>query len=133
MYGFRYSKELTEQIRNVSKEDKGNIFPPTGQTMNAQHVRISMKVFINPLVAALPEHAHLMGGIGGCHESGLGENIVNRECIKDSETPLDPAFHPLNLTEAQDEEWYEIIKANVDGEKLKNLVNHEVPEWLYKK
>jgi hypothetical protein len=122
MYGFKFSQELTDQIRKIVDEEKGQIFPPTGQRMFAQHIGISIKVFINPLVAALPEHAHLFGGVGGCHKEGLGESIVNRECGEDKETPLDPTYFPLKLTEEQDEAWYNIIKANVDVEKMKMLL-----------
>jgi hypothetical protein len=64
----------------------------------------------------------LFGGVGGCHKEGLGESIVNRECGEDKETPLDPTYFPLKLTEEQDEAWYNIIKANVDVEKMKMLL-----------
>jgi hypothetical protein len=29
------------------------------------------------------------------------------------ETPLDPSFMPLVLTEEQDQTWYDIVKANI--------------------
>jgi len=77
-----------------------------------------MKVFINPAVAALPQHAHLFGEFG-CYKA-IG---VSRECGKpdghngikqvEKETLLDPSFYPLNLTIAQDEAWYDIVKANI--------------------
>jgi SAM-dependent methyltransferase len=50
-YGFRYDPALTEEIRSVARQEKGNgeIFPPNGKKYNAQHVWSTMKVFINPV------------------------------------------------------------------------------------
>ena len=71
------------------------------------------------VVAALPEHAHLFGEFGCFVEAGKPK----RECGKAPEvrfekdagieTPLDPSFYPLNLTDAQDNTWYDIVKANI--------------------
>mmetsp|Transcript_7182 Transcript_7182/g.14152 ORF Transcript_7182/g.14152 Transcript_7182/m.14152 type:complete len:390 (-) Transcript_7182:472-1641(-) len=123
-YGFRYSKELTDEIRRVAKSEKaGNtIFPVNGEPFGAQHIFMSMKVFINPVVAALPEHAHLFGELGCFTDYGK----PNRKCgtparpgVKKSiaaaaiETPLDPSFFPLVLTDAQDQAWYDIVKASI--------------------
>lgn len=70
-------------------------------------------------VAALPQHAHLFGA-PGCF-TNYGE--PNRECGKprsprqkktaEVETPLDPSYYPLKLTEEQDQAWYDIVKANI--------------------
>ena len=62
------------------------------------------------MVAALPEHAHLFG------EFGCFDGNPKRECGKapeSLETPLDPSFYPLNLTDAQDNAWYDTVKANI--------------------
>lgn len=117
-YGFQYDEILTQEIRQVAKNDRG-AFPPNGENLNAQHVWMSMKVFINPAVAALPQHAHLFGA-PGCF-TNYGE--PNRECGKpktrrqkktaEIETPLDPSYYPLKLTEEQDQAWYDIVKANI--------------------
>lgn len=74
------------------------------------------------VVAALPEHAHLFGEFG-CyggreHGAGRGKGIVHVECGRDEkgvETRLDPAFYPLELTEEQDRDWYEIVRAHTGG------------------
>lgn len=120
-YGFRYDKKLTEEIRGVARNEKNSniIFPVNGKQFNAQHVWTSMKVFINPVVAALPEHAHLFMEFG-CFQS---PKEPNRECGKamkpsqkkdaGMETPLPPSFYPLKLDPSQDEAWYDIVKANV--------------------
>jgi len=56
----------------------------------------------------------------GCFE---GNGQPARECGKGNtfkekkhaanETPLDPAFYPLKLTDDQDNAWYDIVKANI--------------------
>ena len=47
-YGFRYDEKLTKEIRQIAVKEKGK-FPPNGKDLGAQHVRTSMKVFINPV------------------------------------------------------------------------------------
>jgi len=118
-YGFRYDEKLTKEIRQIATKEKGK-FPPNGEDLVPQHVRTSMKVFINPVVAALPEHAHLFGEVGCFDNYGK----PNRECGKAAtsrqkqtayvETPLDPSFSPLKLTPEQDQAWYDIVKAHIN-------------------
>jgi len=119
-YGFKYDDKLTQELKHIGAKEKANhtLFPPNDEEYNAQHVWTSMKVFINPTVAALPQHAHLFGEFG-CFEA-IG---ASRECgtkagrysieNAEKETLLDPSFYPLNLTIAQDEAWYDIVKANI--------------------
>jgi len=119
-YGFRFDEKLTKEIREVAKTeaDSKTIFPPNGQNLMAQHIYSTMKVFINPVVAALPEHAHLFMELGCFQSNGLPK----RECGKPAttrqvetakvETPLDPSFYPLKLSSEQDQAWYDIVKAN---------------------
>lgn len=127
MYGFRYDDKLTKFVRRIARDEatrNPKIFPPTGKRYGAQHVFTSMKVFINPVVASLPEHAHLFA-THGCYK-GKGPNgildIVNRECGtgKDGpmETKLDQAFLPLPLTNEQDEAWYKLVQDNIDPSKI---------------
>jgi hypothetical protein len=123
-YGFKYDDKLTKELRVVARGENNNqtnIFPPNGEKINAQHIWTSMKVFINPAVAGLPQHAHLFGEFG-CYD---GRSKGTRECGKPSgnfikaikaaekETPLHPSLYPLNLTISQDEAWYDIVKANI--------------------
>jgi len=111
-YGFKYDDKLTQELKHIGAKEKANhtLFPPNDEEYNAQHVWTSMKVFINPAVAALPQHAHLFGEFG-CFGGKIG---VSRECKNaEKETLLDPSFYPLNLTIAQDEAWYDIVKANI--------------------
>lgn len=60
-YGFRYDKELTGKVRYIAQLEinRNNETAPNGEPYNAQHIWLSMKVFVNPVVASLPQHAHL--------------------------------------------------------------------------
>ena len=51
MYGFEYDEELTNEIRGVAGKEKlsKTVFPANGKMFDAQHVRTSIKVFINPV------------------------------------------------------------------------------------
>lgn len=117
-YGFRYSKELTDEIRSVaSQERKKGELSLNGQPYNAQHIWLTMKVFINPAVAALPEHAHLFPE-HGCYEGRKDGDLVHRECgtgTDSIETPLDKSLYPLVLTPEMDTEWEEIVKKNIQN------------------
>jgi len=76
--------------------------------------------FIYQVVAALPEHAHLFGE-PGCfmdydkpnRECGKGVGGLDQQKAARVETPLDPAFHPLKLTEEQDKAWVELVRKNI--------------------
>jgi hypothetical protein len=126
MYGFKYDEELTKQIRSISSLEarRTSIFPPTGKKYAGQHIFTSIKVFINPMVASLPEHAHLFANHGCYKGKGAGgiQDIVNRECgtSKNSpeETNVDPSYLPLTLTEEQDLAWIKIVEDNIDKTKL---------------
>mmetsp|Transcript_10124 Transcript_10124/g.11359 ORF Transcript_10124/g.11359 Transcript_10124/m.11359 type:complete len:413 (+) Transcript_10124:143-1381(+) len=130
-YGFKYDDTLTQQIRKVGMEEHFNknttadgTFPVNGESYNAQHVWTSMKVFLNPVVAALPQHAHLFGEFGcfntrtkGHRECGFP--TAGHETGAALETPLEKSYYPYNLTLAQDEDWYQIVKANIPTEPPK--------------
>jgi hypothetical protein len=118
MYGFVYHEEFTMAIRAAAKSEKRSAFAPNGKLYNAQHVWLTMQVFVNPFVAALPQHAHLLAE-PGCfvirEKGGVNGIIVNRECdgVKESKPP--PEFLPLVLTEQQDEEWKNLVKRNIEN------------------
>lgn len=120
-YGFKYDAKLTQEIRSVATKEHldKEIFPPNGKNITAQHVWVSMKVFINPVVAALPQHNHLFGEFGcfntatkGKRECGKAAN-ANEQHDANIETPLDKSYYPLTLTPQQDEDWYTIVKNNI--------------------
>jgi len=58
-YGFRYDANITNEVKGwvveeQQKSEYGNA--PNGKKYAAVHVASSLKVFVNPVVAALPEH-----------------------------------------------------------------------------
>ena len=83
-----------------------------------------MNVFINPAVAALPQHAHLLSE-PGCFLKSTNGVRVNRECGTASnnvvgfelETVLPESFRALKLNSAQDTAWFEHIKPKVKPKK----------------
>lgn len=76
-----------------------------------------MKVFINPSVASLPEHANLFPEFGCFQSNGPGLTINHKECGKgkggELETPLDPSFYPLELNPKMDLDWENEVRKNV--------------------
>lgn len=112
--GFVYSDTLTKEMRAKARVDNNRIdLVEDMKTKNrthyavAQHLWGSMQVFINPLVASLPEHQHLFAE-HGCfvnqmkgHECGVG---------KDNGTPLPQSFKPLPQTKEMDDQWMALIK-----------------------
>jgi hypothetical protein len=119
-YGFVYDDKLTQTVRGwASNERKGNYTLPTGEKPYPQHVFMSVKVFINPSVAALPEHAHLYPH-HGCFVGRNEGKLITRECGKgpgsDGETPLAPDFYPLPVLPEMHERWKQIIKAGISPE-----------------
>ena len=131
MFGFIYSPKLTALIRAAAMDERFKDVAPNGIKLNAQHIWTSIKVFINPAVAALPQHAHLMAE-PGCFDPEPNEGeTTHRECGSHSnvidyklETVLPENFRALNLTAAQDQMWFEHVKskvkqvANPDSERV---------------
>jgi len=114
-YGLVYSEDLTMRVRETADRPKirGQDFPK-GKLFNAQHVWLSAKVFINPAVASLPEHQHLLSEPGCFHKKEKktppGEWIT-RPCSSDrKETELPDEYLPLTLTDEMDEKWDELIR-----------------------
>jgi hypothetical protein len=80
-----------------------------------------LQVYVNPAVAALPEHAHLFAE-HGCYDhitSKIGK-IVNKECGKplarstgDNESVMPKSFYPITLTDAMDTAWENLVKMNI--------------------
>jgi len=116
-YGFKYSDKLTQQVKTWAKENK-KTYMFREKFLDGFYVRVTMKVFINPMVAALPEHAHLfpeLGCFGGKDPNG---GKIHRECLEENgETPLDKSMYPLKLTPEMDEEWIALLEKHVKKEK----------------
>ena len=68
------------------------------------------QVFINPAVASLPEHAHLLAE-HGCFKS----KTQNRPCgvgkkqLAETESKLPPEFLPLQITPEMDYAWEKLV------------------------
>jgi len=122
-YGFKFDPVLTDQVRQWAREEgMKKELGPTGKPYRAQHISLSMKVFINPAVAALPEHAHLFFEHGCYLGRGTGADagkLLGRPCRTGKgkeaqlESVLPPSFWPLNLTEDMDRKWEELIRSKV--------------------
>ncbi|EJK60904.1 hypothetical protein THAOC_18679 [Thalassiosira oceanica] len=116
--GFVYSESLTLEMKDKAKADvrRNDLTDAMKKSDNksfsvAQHLWTTMQVFINPLVASLPEHAHLFAE-HGCYRSQKGQ-----ECGKpgigpgvSDLTPLPEHFKPLQITEEMDHNWSQLIK-----------------------
>lgn len=117
-YGFKYDQQLTDQVRKWAKEESNNrtAIAPNGNRLNGQHIWLSMKVFVNPAVAALPRHAHLFPQFG-CYGGRTQGEIKHRECGTGREgkmeTPLDKSLYPLELTPEMDLDWENLIRHNL--------------------
>lgn len=116
-YGFHYSPELSQQVKNWAQSE--NNIGPDGKKFRAQHIRMSMKVFVNPVVAALPEHAHLFPEMGCFVNTAKDGRPVQRECgtagkQKDLESKLPDSFKPLELTDEMDKKWMDMLRDKVN-------------------
>jgi SAM-dependent methyltransferase len=109
-YGFRYSTTLTEMVRKIAHDEmQKKSFSPTGKPYNAQHLYLTMQVFINPVVAVLPAHEHLFAE-HGC----FGPKGDQVECKEEQGlSPLPKSFYPLDITEEMDEAWVNLVESNI--------------------
>ena len=114
-YGFVYSEKLTQQVREWAQNERGQAKAPNGSEYNPQHVWLSMKVFINPAVASLPEHAHLFyepGCFDGRNQHRLCEEGINVAEVA-MESKLPEGYLPVKLTPEMDTKWEQRIKEKV--------------------
>ena len=117
-YGFKYNAQLTNKVKDIASKHKTDLMP-NGKEYKAQHLWLHMMVFINPVVAALPEHHHLFAE-PGCfdkHEKVDGKRtMIHRECgvgnfeqANAVETPLPDSFKPIKLDKSMDEAWEKLV------------------------
>lgn len=115
--GMVYFQELTEVIRRIPYMEKYKLLEVFNMTERyngvigpyGQYIEHQMMVFINPIVASLPQHDHIFSG-EGCHTSvynnadgGVpckGQDVLPEKynslmrCFRD---PKKMALHKLNL------------------------------------
>ena len=113
---------MTTKVRAAAQKEQFSDLAPNGIKLNAQHVWTTMNVFINPAVAALPQHAHLLAE-PGCYLKNAANGVrLNRECGTapephvigaELETILPESFRALKLNPAQDTDWFQHIKPKV--------------------
>jgi SAM-dependent methyltransferase len=112
--GFQHSEELTSQVRTWGKNEvTSKLASPfaANASYNAQHIWLTMKVFVNPAVASLPEHDHLFFE-EGCYAGRIGGMIRHRGCGEAAEESKVPAsYYPLQLKSDMDREW-ELLMLN---------------------
>ena len=127
LYGFVYSPILTESVRDRARSERTNRTTINGAKdgkYNAQHVWLHMLVFLNPEVASLPHHAHLMAE-AGCYKDksldGYGRRvIIHRECgtgrNSEHETRLPYEFMPIRIEPSEKKiiEWEEWVNKHID-------------------
>uniref|UniRef100_A0A7S2YSX7 Methyltransferase type 11 domain-containing protein n=1 Tax=Entomoneis paludosa TaxID=265537 RepID=A0A7S2YSX7_9STRA len=107
-YGFIYDDKLTQQIRVLMRTDQ-SLRHLGGPKWNGAYVRLSLKVFINPVVAALPQHAHLFHQ-HGCFQSWKAGIVTNRPCQEQNgESALPQSFWPLEIDPKAEEEWGKVL------------------------
>jgi Methyltransferase domain len=125
-YGLKYDDKLTQEVRAVAQAESSwpdtdnRTVAPNGGKYNAQHVWLSMKVFINPVVAALPQHAHLFpehGCFGGRNEDGSMQHKVCGTDPDSLESILPQSYWPLEPTIEQDEAWNDLIRRHITTTK----------------
>ena len=125
-FGFRHSPYLTEQVHKLAQaehhfgmDNKENStgWGPDDEPLNAQHIWLTMQVFINPMVASLPEHAHLMAEHGCYTERTPDGKMGHKECGTgdggELESALPPSYFPLKLTPEQDQAWMARMKQHI--------------------
>jgi len=116
MHGFVYSEEYTKRVRKLGHEEaKENHKLPVddrSRVYNPIHIKSRMLVFINPLVASKPQHAHILSE-GGCYLSAedprvhCGEEKNPR--ARKVNTPIPERFKNIPYKEEQHTAWEEMI------------------------
>lgn len=133
LYGFRYDDALTQEARAWARLDfgrNGSVLPD-GQWTRPQHLTMSLKVFVNPAVGALPEHQHLFpddGCFRGKNPEPGGFFALRRPCgtaaaasggggvQADLETPLPDHMGPLPVTPDMHARWNATIAQRLRAE-----------------
>lgn len=90
--GFVFSQELTDLARKISL-DGASAAPPSEHVPGmSQHLIHGLRVFINPEVASMRQHHHLIGG-HGCPDDSVDNTNGGVECKGVDALPRD--YQPL--------------------------------------
>ena len=91
--GFIYSEHLTEVVRKQAANERDYIQRDGRKgTSQGQHLIFTLMVFVNPEVAGLKRHAHLIAG-DGCFEDGFDNQNGGNTCTGKDKLPAE--FRPL--------------------------------------
>ena len=122
-FGFLYEPDLTKQVVEWAVHPTEEPRPQGIAKMLAE----SLLVFMNPVVASLPDHLHIFPEMG-CG-SKVGGALMRRYCGTGLqaawETPLPTSMRPLELTGAMDNEWVNALVAR--GMPTENSVHGLLP------
>jgi SAM-dependent methyltransferase len=133
-YGFRYDADLTKQVKQWYRTESKNstAIGPDGRRYQASHIGLSMKVFINPVVASLAQHAHLFPE-DGCFRDFKDNVITNKPCnAAKMETTLPASYAPLKFNAIKHREWEELVRKTLNTtsaeseSKAKRLATHHL-------
>lgn len=124
LYGFKFDHELTKQAKAWAGLDFRNktVRAPNGKEFGPKHLANSLKVFVNPVVAALPQHQHLIPD-HGCflrYNMSAGFPSVTRPCgspgVRGSEleTPLPDSMLPLPVLPEMHKRWNDYIQSRLE-------------------
>ena len=80
--GFVFSPDLTTLVRQAARAEESLYKDSRGQ-----HIYLSMMVFINPKIASLPRHDHLMAGYG-CYSGNINNAGGGVDCKDGDKLPL---------------------------------------------
>jgi len=117
--GFVFSGDLTSRVKDIAvKERENNTEAFNGKRLGATHVARSIQVFINPLVASLPEHSHLFAE-PGCftdygkpkHDCGTGRN-------EEHISKLPEKFKALRVTSDMELQWKTLISKSLPTDSV---------------
>jgi len=104
--GMVYFPELSEVVRRLPYVEKYHLMEVFNLTERfndiigpyGQYIEHNMMVFINPVVASLPDHDHLFAG-EGCHASGQGNGDGNVDggmpCVGEDADALPDRYNSL--------------------------------------
>lgn len=88
-HGYVFSQEMTTMVQAVARV--ANL-----DGISAQHIWATMQVYINPRVASLPQHSHLIGG-PGCYPCMEGGEKATCQC--EGRDKLPEQYLPVNTDE----------------------------------
>ena len=124
LYGLKYDEELTNQARLWALQDFSNAtnIAPNGKRYGPKHLINSLKVFVNPAVAALPKHQHLFPEHGCFHYYNKSGDFpsVTRPCGSPGsrgrhlETPLSQHMYPLPVLPEMQQRWHDLVKSRLE-------------------